>query len=89
MLVVGYSACEITWHIWEQSVVAVRGVAPVAAIEIPPGTYQRYRGTTVVRLTVKAPSVDNLGSVRLVDRVEYCHAWSDQSSPTLVFFHST
>ena len=27
-----YGACEIVWHRWEQPVVAVRGIAPVAAI---------------------------------------------------------
>ena len=37
-----YSACEIVGHIWEQPVVAVCRVVPVAAIVpvIPAGTYR-------------------------------------------------
>ena len=32
MPVARYSACETPWHVWEEPVVAVYGVMPVAAI---------------------------------------------------------
>ena len=50
MPVARYSACVIAWHIWEQPVVAVCGVVPVAAIVLvfPAGTDRYYRGTTTV-----------------------------------------
>ena len=46
MPVACYSACEIVWHRWEQSVVSVCGVVPIAAIMtvFPAGTYRHHRG---------------------------------------------
>ena len=47
-----YSACEIGWHRWEQPVVAVCGVVPVAALVwvFPADTHRLYR--LVYRLTI-------------------------------------
>ena len=50
VLVALESACEIACHRWEQRIVAVCEVAPVAAVVpvFPIGTYRHYTGTTVV-----------------------------------------
>ena len=50
MPIAHYSACGIAWRIWEQPVVALCGVVPVAAALpiFPTGTYRHYRGTYII-----------------------------------------
>ena len=56
-----YTACKIAWHIWEQPVVSVRSVVPVAAVE-------RVVMTSHLRVSVQIEVVERAADVLFADK---------------------